>query len=159
VLTAAISPYAAIRHEVRAAAAQEGIPFIEVFVQTELAVLMERDVKGLYKQALAGALPHFTGVSDPYEPPTHPDVTVHSDQETVEESAARILAAVWARLGTREMGYDHRGGSLWPRSMAAATLGPSIFPTPRRDGVRGAGDIATASTIAANIEPCRGVTV
>src|SRR5262249_29050473 len=98
VLTAAISPYAAIRNEVRAAAVKEGIPFIEVFVQTELAGLAQRDVKGLYKKALGGELPHFTGVSDPYEPPTHPDVTVRSDQETVEENAARILEAVWARL-------------------------------------------------------------
>jgi adenylylsulfate kinase len=48
-------------------------------------------VKGLYKQALAGNLPHFTGVSDPYEPPPNPDVVVRSDRETVEVSVARVL--------------------------------------------------------------------
>jgi adenylylsulfate kinase len=57
-------------------------------------VLAERDVKGLYKKALAGELAHFTGVSDPYERPDRPDVLVRSDRETVEESLAKVLAVL-----------------------------------------------------------------
>ena len=72
VITAAISPYAATRDEVRAPAEAEGIPFVEVFVQAELEALVARDVKGLYKKALAGEIAHFTGVSDPYEAPGEP---------------------------------------------------------------------------------------
>jgi len=63
-------------------------------VECPIAVLAERDVKGLYKKALAGEIAHFTGVSDPYEPPLNPEVTVHSALETPQESADRI----WATL-------------------------------------------------------------
>jgi|SRR5690349_1854878 adenylyl-sulfate kinase len=91
VITAAISPYAETRAEVRALAARDGVPFVEVFVSASLEKLAERDVKGLYRRALAGEIPHFTGVSDPYEPPTEPDVVVRSDVETVDESTARVL--------------------------------------------------------------------
>ena len=52
---------------------------------------MRRDVKGLYKKALAGELPNFTGVSDPYEPPTSPEITIDSERQTVQESAQAIL--------------------------------------------------------------------
>ena len=62
-----------------------------------LEALTARDVKGLYRSALAGEIPHFTGVSDPYEAPETPDVVVHSDRETVEESLDRILAALASR--------------------------------------------------------------
>ena len=55
---------------------------------------MERDVKGLYKKALAGEIDHFTGVSDPYEAPENADVVVRSDKESVEESLARIFGAL-----------------------------------------------------------------
>ena len=57
-----------------------------------IEVLAERDVKGLYKKALAGEIPNFTGVSDPYEPPAQPEVVTHSDTETIEESAEKVLA-------------------------------------------------------------------
>ncbi len=97
VVTAAISPYAETRAEVRAAAEAIGIPFLEVFANARLDALIERDVKGLYKKALAGEVPHFTGVSDPYEAPASPDVTVRSDLESVEESLAKIVAALRAR--------------------------------------------------------------
>lgn len=90
-VTAAISPYAAIRDEVRAQAQADGIPFVEVYVSCPVEVLAQRDVKGLYKRALAGEIENFTGVSDPYEPPAHPEVTVRSDQESIEEGAARVL--------------------------------------------------------------------
>jgi adenylylsulfate kinase len=96
-VTAAISPYASTRDEVRALAAAEGIEFVEVFVTAPLDSLIARDVKGLYKLALAGQVDHFTGVSDPYEPPPAPAVVVHTDRETVEESTAKILLALATR--------------------------------------------------------------
>jgi len=90
-VSAAISPYSAIRDEVRRTVEQEGVAFIEVFVKCPIAVLAERDVKGLYKKALAGELQGFTGVSDPYEEPLAPDVVVETDRETVEFSLTRML--------------------------------------------------------------------
>ena len=53
-------------------------------------VLVERDVKGLYKKALAGEIEHFTGVSDPYEVPEAPEVTIHSSRETPQQSVERV---------------------------------------------------------------------
>jgi adenylylsulfate kinase len=97
VITAAISPYAETRDEVRRQAEEEGITFVEVFADAEIAALADRDVKGLYKKALAGEIAHFTGVSDPYERPVRPDVTVRTDRETVGESLGRILAALEER--------------------------------------------------------------
>jgi adenylyl-sulfate kinase len=93
-VAAAISPYRAVREEVRAR-----IPnFVEVYVECPIEVLAERDVKGLYKRALAGEIPHFTGISDPYEPPAKPEVTVNSSTETAEESVEKIWATL-ERLG------------------------------------------------------------
>jgi adenylyl-sulfate kinase len=92
-IAAAISPYRAVREEVRAR-----IPnFVEVFMECPVEVLAARDVKGLYKKALAGELSQFTGISDPYEPPLAPEVTVNSSTETPDESLAKILAALEAR--------------------------------------------------------------
>lgn len=89
-IAAAISPYRAVREEVRRLIGN----FVEVYVECPIEVLAERDVKGLYKKALAGEIPQFTGVSDPYEPPLAPEVTVNSARETPAESAERI----WATL-------------------------------------------------------------
>jgi sulfate adenylyltransferase len=94
VITAAISPYADIRKEVRDHATKEGTTFVEVYVRAEIAALAERDVKGLYKKAIAGEIKNFTGVSDPYEGPENPDVLVRSDLESVEESLGKILKAL-----------------------------------------------------------------
>jgi len=94
---AAISPYASTRDEVRAAAAKDGVQFIEVHAHATIDALAARDVKGLYKKALAGEIGNFTGVSDPYEAPANPDVQVRSDQESVDESLARILGVLAAR--------------------------------------------------------------
>ncbi len=91
VLTAAISPYADARASVRRLAQAKRIPFVEVFLNPRLESLIARDVKGLYKRALAGEIQHFTGISDPYEPPTNPEITIVSDAESVELSTARIL--------------------------------------------------------------------
>jgi adenylylsulfate kinase len=54
--------------------------------------LTERDVKGLYKRALAGEIPHFTGISDPYEAPVSPEVSVRTDRDSIEESARQITS-------------------------------------------------------------------
>ena len=97
VITAAISPYREIRDEVRQLITRDGGEFIEVYVQCPIEVLIERDVKGLYKKALAGEIKEFTGVSDPYEAPLNAEVTVHTDRESIEESASKILAALEAR--------------------------------------------------------------
>ena len=94
---AAISPYADIRNELRSLAARDGVDFIEVHAHATIDALAARDVKGLYRMALAGELANFTGVSDPYEPPADPDVVVRSDQETVDESLARILGVLASR--------------------------------------------------------------
>jgi len=85
-IAAAISPYRAIRDELRAAIS----PFVEVHVTCPIEILMERDVKGLYKKALAGEIAQFTGITDPYEPPLRPELTVDSSKETPEESCERI---------------------------------------------------------------------
>ena len=90
VIVAAISPYREVRDEVRERISN----FVEVYVECPIEVLAERDVKGLYKKALAGEIAHFTGVSDPYEPPLHPEVTVDSSLEDPEQSADKI----WATL-------------------------------------------------------------
>ena len=89
-IAAAISPYRAAREAVRVRIQN----FVEIYMACPIQVLAERDVKGLYKQALAGNLPHFTGISDPYEPPQSPEVTVDSSAETAEQSLERI----WATL-------------------------------------------------------------
>lgn len=82
-----ISPYQAVRDQVRA----ETTNFIEVFVDAPLEVVMERDVKGLYAKAVAGEIPNFTGISDPFEAPTAPEIHVRTDQQTPEESAQVIV--------------------------------------------------------------------
>jgi adenylylsulfate kinase len=97
VVTAAISPYAAVRDEVRTLAARDGVPFVEVHVSAPLEALAARDVKGLYRRALAGEIKNFTGVSDPYEAPRAPEVVVRTDLEPVADSARKILSNLRAR--------------------------------------------------------------
>lgn len=82
-----ISPYQAVRDQVRATTTN----FIEVYIDAPLQVVMDRDVKGLYQKAIAGEIPNFTGISDPFEPPVKPEIHIRTDQETAEESAQRIL--------------------------------------------------------------------
>jgi len=86
-MTAAISPYRDIRREVRGMATN----FVEVFVEAPLEVVEERDTKGLYKKARAGIIKNFTGISDPYEDPENPEVTVHTGNQTIEESAQSVM--------------------------------------------------------------------
>ncbi|MEA2681885.1 MAG: sulfate adenylyltransferase [Chloroflexota bacterium] len=102
-ITAAISPYAAIRDEVRARIGD----FVEVHVDCSIPELTRRDVKGLYEKALRGEIKNFTGVSDPYEAPENPEVRVSSETQTVEESVADILAALEARGYIPHSHTDH----------------------------------------------------
>jgi len=86
VIAAVISPYREARDSVRSQ-----IPnFVEIFMECPMNVLVERDVKGLYKKALAGEIEHFTGISDPYESPESPELTIHSAQETPQQSVDRV---------------------------------------------------------------------
>lgn len=87
VLASFISPYRATRDWVRS----EVTNFIEVFVDCSLEECIHRDVKGLYIKALAGEIPEFTGISDPYEPPLNPQITLHTHLESVEESFGIIM--------------------------------------------------------------------
>ena len=88
-ITAAISPYREVRDEVRSA---HEVRFVEVYLECSLDELVRRDRKGLYAKALRGEIANFTGVSDPYEPPLTPEITVRTDRETVEASLTAILA-------------------------------------------------------------------
>ena len=85
-IVAAISPYRAVRDEMRVRLRR----FVEVYVECPLEELVRRDTKGLYSKALAGEIRLFTGISDPYEPPLDAAVTIHSARETPDESVARI---------------------------------------------------------------------
>jgi sulfate adenylyltransferase/3'-phosphoadenosine 5'-phosphosulfate synthase len=93
-ITAAISPYREVRDEIRS----QTQGFVEVYVHCPLDTLVERDVKGLYKKAIAGEIANFTGVSDPYEPPLNPEVVCDSSKETVEHSLAKVIDRL-ERLG------------------------------------------------------------
>ena len=94
-LVAAISPYRQTRDEVRA-----GIDnFVEVYVKASLQTCIRRDVKGLYKKALAGEIKGFTGLDDPYEVPPNPELTIETESETPKESLLRILRKL------EELGY------------------------------------------------------
>jgi adenylylsulfate kinase len=94
VITAAISPYREIREEARQLM---GDRFIEVFVKASVEVCAERDVKGLYEKAFKGEIKEFTGVSDPYEPPLNPELTLDTEHESAEESASKIVALLEQR--------------------------------------------------------------
>jgi len=87
-IAAAISPYREIRDEVR----QQIGSFVEVYCKCSLEVLVERDVKGLYKKALAGEIKNFTGVDDPYEAPLSAEIVIETDCEDPAESAVRIIS-------------------------------------------------------------------
>ena len=91
VLVSAISPYEETRQKARALVEEHGT-FVEVFVEASVEACAERDVKGLYAKAFAGEIKEFTGVSDPYEPPSDPELVVHTEVETPAESAQRVIA-------------------------------------------------------------------
>jgi adenylylsulfate kinase len=86
-VVSAISPYRHARKQCRDMIGD----FVEVYVQASLDELVRRDVKGLYRQALAGEIDNFTGVSDPYEPPEDPELVVDTERETVDQSVQKVL--------------------------------------------------------------------
>jgi adenylylsulfate kinase len=91
VITAAISPYEETRRKARAMVEEFGT-FVEVFIQASVEECARRDVKGLYKKAFAGEIKGFTGVDDPYEEPTSPELVIDTEAHDPEESAALIIA-------------------------------------------------------------------
>ncbi|MDH4345943.1 MAG: adenylyl-sulfate kinase [Thermoleophilia bacterium] len=96
VVVSAISPYVATRAKARAMT-EAFAPFLEVYVQASVEECTRRDVKGLYKRALAGEIPDFTGVSAPYEPPEAPEVVLDTERLGPAESAARVIAVLAER--------------------------------------------------------------
>jgi adenylylsulfate kinase len=94
VLTSFISPYREIRDKAR----QEIGDFVEVYVRCPLEVCMSRDIKGMYKRAINGEIKEFTGISDPYEEPLHPELILETDRETLEDSAQKVIDCL-KRLG------------------------------------------------------------
>lgn len=93
-IAAAISPYRDVRDEVRIMVEEVGGKgsFVEIYVQCPVEICEKRDVKGLYAKARKGEIAVFTGVSDPYEPPLAPEVTVQTDRESPDQSSGRILS-------------------------------------------------------------------
>lgn len=87
VLTSFISPYREMRDQARRKIGE----FLEVYVKCSLEECIRRDVKGMYKKAMAGQIKEFTGISDPYEEPERPDLLIETDTETLEQSTARVL--------------------------------------------------------------------
>ena len=94
-LVAAISPYENVRNENRARIGR----YVEVYCGCPLETLVERDVKGLYKKALAGELANFTGVSDPYEAPSAPDVALDTSKMSIPDCTGKIMNKL------KELGY------------------------------------------------------
>ncbi len=93
-IAAAISPYRETRDYARA---EVGKDFLEVYVRAPLSVCKDRDVKGLYQKALAGEIKGFTGIDDPYEEPLNPELTLHTDKESEEESVQRVMGELEKR--------------------------------------------------------------
>ena len=116
-IAAAISPYREVRDELR----RDIGAFVEVYVSCPIDVLAERDVKGLYKKALAGEIKNFTGVDDPYESPLAAEVVVETDTETPEESAARIIARLeeMSLVATQTSRYSDAGEEEVGRQLEA----------------------------------------
>lgn len=101
VLTAFISPFQADRDQVRKLV--DADEFIEIFIDTPLEVCEQRDPKGLYQKARKGDIPHFTGISSPYEAPVDPEIRVRTAESTIEEAVEQIVAYL------TEKGYIHAG--------------------------------------------------
>ncbi len=103
VVTAFISPYADDRERARQVARgpvpAEGVDFLEVYIDAPLSVCEARDPKGLYKKARDGQIAHFTGVTDPYEPPAHPDVVLHTDRDGIQACVDQVLARLLPLIG------------------------------------------------------------
>jgi adenylylsulfate kinase len=90
VLVPCVSPYKSVREENRRVIGK----YVEVYVDCPTEKLIERDTTGKYKKALSGEIPNFIGITEPYEPPTSPEVTIHSDTESVEDGAMKIFQSL-----------------------------------------------------------------
>ena len=95
-----ISPYATGRERARSVHEDRGLAFLEVFVDTPLEVCEQRDPKGLYRRARAGEIPNMTGVDDPYEMPTNPDLVIRTQEESTTEAVARVMTLLMSALGS-----------------------------------------------------------
>ena len=123
VLASFISPY----REARAKAREKIGAFVEVFVDCPLDVCVQRDVKGLYARARAGKITNFTGVSDPYEVPEHPEIVIRTDLERPAESVDHIIGAL------EDLGYLTRPGLVAPHG---GKLVERLIPAAERDSLR-----------------------
>jgi bifunctional enzyme CysN/CysC len=101
VVTAFIAPYQSDRRRAREIALESGVEFFEVYVNAPLATCESRDVKGLYQRARNGEIPEFTGINSPYEEPENPEIILHTDRETLDESTARLLEFIVPRIRVR----------------------------------------------------------
>ncbi|RZU29029.1 adenylyl-sulfate kinase [Edaphobacter modestus] len=111
-MVAAITPYRSLRKEMR-----EKLPrYVEIYIECEMDVLVARDVKGLYRKALIGEIDNFTGVSDIYETPDTPEITVNTSSETVEAS----VRFIWSRLV--EMGLVGRSSKKGARHLGRSDV-------------------------------------
>ena len=97
VFVSAIAPYAATRAEVAQLSAAAGHDLVEIYVNAPLEVVEARDVKGLYAKARRGEIESFTGISDPYEPPTAPALEVRTDRDAKDACVEQIIVALAAR--------------------------------------------------------------
>lgn len=104
VLSSFISPYLADRDQVRALHDAAGMDFIEIFVDCSLEAAEARDPKGLYKKARNGEIKNFTGIDDPYETPTMPEIHLHSDKQTLAEEVDQVIAVLRERGIIQEQG-------------------------------------------------------
>jgi adenylylsulfate kinase len=95
VLATFVSPYRERRNKSRAELGN----FVEIYAKCPVEVCMKRDVKGMYKKALSGEIKDFTGVSDPYEEPEHPELILYTDKETIDESVDKVIKKL------EELGY------------------------------------------------------
>lgn len=101
-LVALISPYAEDRDRARRLHEEAGLVFLEVYVATSLAECESRDPKGLYAQARAGEVPDFTMVTDPYEPPEHPDLVLRTSESGIDDAAHAVVDELRRRLSALE---------------------------------------------------------
>ena len=95
VLTSFISPYQELRDYARA----EIGDFVEIYIKCPVEICIQRDTRGMYKKAIAGEIPNFTGISDPYEEPLNPEILIESDKESLEESVNKVMNRI------KELGY------------------------------------------------------
>jgi sulfate adenylyltransferase len=117
VICAAVSPYRTTRDAVRAMMDED--QFIEIFVDTPLSVCEKRDVKGMYAKARRGEIKEFTGISDPYEPPLHPEITLDTQAHTPEENARLIVEELKRRGFARTEDGASQNGTVAAREVAA----------------------------------------